>query len=147
MKIMGPLCVLMLFIFVPVGHPSPVASGENGPNDDVQEKVIVGDIHFVRERTGDERVCFSLSRFCNPAIFSIPGKKPRVVIDIKPVRQWHGKPDIQSNGNQIRRVRSHLHNVKETLRIVLDLNPSMDFMVEPRYYEAECVYCVHVLCK
>ena len=147
MKIMGTFYVLALFTVVLAGHLSPVASGENEPSVDPQEIVIVGDMNFVSEKDGMERVCFSLSRFCEPRIFSIPGKKPRIVIDVKPVQHWRGKPRIQINGNQVKRVRTHLHKKEEKLRIVLDLNPSMDFKVEPRYYEAEQVYCIYVLSK
>lgn len=134
------LYIPALFIFVLVGYPSLAASRENGPDDDTREKVIVGEMNFYREKDGAESVCFQLSRFCSPHIFSIPGKKPRIVIDVKPVPKWYGKPSIQIDGRQIIRVRSHLHKAEEKLRIVLDLDPSKDFTVEPRYYEAERVY-------
>ena len=85
-----------------------------------------------------------MSRFGDPRIFSIPGNKPRIVIDVKQVQQWLGKTRIQVNGVQIKEIRIHLHKKEEKLRIVLDLNPVMDFMVEPRYYEVERLYCIHV---
>ena len=141
------ICVLALLTLALAGYPLPAASDEQGPKGDAQEKIVVGDMNFVREKEGAERVCFSLSRFCNPVIFSIPGKEPRIIIDVKPVQQWYGKPRIQVNGVQIKQVRTHLHRKEEKLRIVLDLNPSMDFMIDPRYYEAERVYCVYVLSK
>jgi hypothetical protein len=147
MKPIGSLYVLALITSVLMGYPSLAASGENSPIDDVQEKVIVGDMNFVREKDGAESVCFALSRFCSPHIFSIPGKKPRIVIDVKPVPKWYGKPSIQVGGHQIIRVRSHLHKAEEKLRIVLDLDPSKDFTVEPRYYETERVYCIYVLSR
>ena len=147
MKIMGTFYVLALFTVVLAGHPSPVASSENEPSVDPQEIVIVGDMNFVSEKDGAESVRFALNRFCSPHIFSIPGKKPRIVIDVKPVPQWYGKPSIQVNGHHIKRVRTFLHKAEEKLRIVLDLNPSMNFKVEPRYFEAERVYCVYVFSK
>lgn len=141
------LYISSFFIFILVGFPSMAASMENNPNDDVQENVIVGDMNFVREKDGAESVCFELNRLCNPHIFSIPGKKPRIVIDVRPVSKWYGKPSIEVDGHQIKRVRTHLHKAEEKLRIVLDLNPSMDFLVQPQYYEEERVYCVYVLSK
>ena len=145
-----PIYLFALFAFVLAGYPSHAASSESlasGAKSDQQEKVLVGDMSFVKEENGAERVCFSLSRFCIPEISSIPGKKPRIVIDVKGVPKWYGKPRTQVNGNQIEQVRIHLHKAGEKLRIVLDLNPSLDFMVEPRYYEAERLYCVYVLPK
>ena len=145
-----PIYIFALFAFVLAGYPSYAASSEGLASEakgDKQEKVLVGDMNFVKEENGAERICFSLSRFCIPEISSIPGKKPRIVIDVKGVPKWYGKPRIQVNGNQIEQVRIHLHKAEEKLRIVLDLNPSLDFMVEPRYYEAERLYCVYVLPK
>ncbi len=145
-----PICLFVLLAFVMAAYPSYTASSESltsGAKSDEQDKVLVGDMNFVKEENGAERICFSLSRFCIPEISSIPGKKPRVVVDVKGVQKWYGKPRIQVNGNQIEQVRIHLHKTEEKLRIVLDLNPSLDFMVEPRYYEAERLYCVYVLPK
>ena len=147
MKNTYPLYLFALFTFVLVGHASPALSDENVPNGSAPEKVIVGDMNFVREKDGAESVRFALNRFCSPHIFSIPGKKPRIVIDVKPVPQWYGKPSIQVNGHHIKRVRTFLHKAEEKLRIVLDLNPSMNFKVEPRYFEAERVHCVYVFSK
>ena len=150
MKIMRNIYILVLLTFVLAGYPPyavPSDTHTNGPKNDEQEKVFVGDMNFVREKSGAERVCFTLSRFCNPDIFSIPGKKPRIVIDVKPVQEWHGKAQIQLNGIQIQQIRTHLYKKEKKLRIVLDLNPALDFMVEPRYYEDERLYCVDVFEK
>ncbi len=147
MKIFRSLYAFAVFTIVLMGYASIAVSDETGSKGDVQEKVVVGDMNFLREKSGAERVCFGLSRFCSPNIFSIPGKKPRIVIDVKPVQQWFGKPSTQVNGKQIKRVRTHLHKTEGKLRIVLDLNPSLDFLVQPQYYEADRVYCVYVLPK
>lgn len=106
--------------------------------------VVVGQIHFMSEKSGTEKVCFQLNRFCDPLVFSIEGSKPRIVIDIKKVHSWKGKTRIPVNGLLVEQVRTHFHRHKKTLRIVLDLVPSMDYIVEPLYYKAEGIYCLAV---
>jgi len=109
--------------------------------------IIVGDIAFVKEKDGSERVSIPFNRACMPNIFSIPGKNPRIVLDLKDVSQCLGKSKIHTNGLLIQQVRTHLDKKEGQLRIVLDLNPSMDYQVAPSYYEAENVFCIEVTRK
>jgi len=118
---------------------------QTAQNDSVSNMpLIVGDITFVREKDGRERICIPFNRTCLPDIFSIPGKKPRIVLDLKEVSQWPGKATIPTNGLLVQQVRMHLYKNEGRLRIVLDLDPSMDYGVAPSYYEAENIYCIDV---
>ena len=110
-------------------------------------RIIVGDITFVKEKDGSERISIPFNRACMPNIFSIPGKEPRIVLDLKNVSQCLGKSKINTNGLLIQQVRTHLDKKKGELRIVLDLNPSMNYHVAPSYYEGENVYCIKVTRK
>jgi hypothetical protein len=109
--------------------------------------IIVGDITFVMEKDGSERISIPFNRTCIPNIFSIPGKKPRIVLDLKDVSQCLGKSKISTSGLLIQQVRTHLDKKEGKLRIVLDLNPSMDYHVAPSYYETENVLCIEVTRK
>ncbi|MCP4579642.1 MAG: AMIN domain-containing protein [Deltaproteobacteria bacterium] len=109
--------------------------------------IIVGDITFVMEKDGSERISIPFNRTCMPNIFSIPGKEPRIVLDLKNVSQCLGKSKILTNGLLIQQVRTHLNKKEGKLRIVLDLNPSMDYHVAPSYYEAENIFCIEVTRK
>ena len=108
------------------------------------DEVVVGDIQFVKEKGGIERVCFLLNPFCSPKVFSLEGTHPRIVIDIMNVHSWKDKPKMPVEGVLIRQVRTHFHKDKNKLRIVLDLMPSMDYTAEPFYYKAEGIYCMAV---
>jgi hypothetical protein len=79
-----------------------IASSQN-------DVVIVGDIHFGAEKSGVEKICFSLNRFRDPQVFSIEGGKPRIVIDIQDVLSWSGKPTMPVDGALIIQVRTHFH--------------------------------------
>jgi len=53
-------------------------SDENVPNGSAPEKVIVGDMNFVREKDGAESVRFAFEPFFAVLIFfPFPGKKPQ----------------------------------------------------------------------
>jgi hypothetical protein len=106
--------------------------------------LIVGKITFAKEKDGRERVCIPLNQPYMPEIFSIPGEKPRIVLDLKEVSKWPGKAIIPTNGLLIQQVRIHLYKNEGKLRIVLDLDPSMDYGVAPSYYEGENIYCIDV---
>ena len=93
---------------------------------------------------GVEKVYVRLKDFFIPKIFNINGQKPRIVIDIKNVSHWPGRPSVPVHGRLIRQVRSHLHSREKRLRIVLDLEPSRNYQVSQTYYKAENVYCVEV---
>lgn len=147
MRITQPSFILGLLTLLLTVLPSTNAFCETGSEDADEEKVIVGDLQFSKESSGAEHVCFSLNRFCSPTIFPIPGEKPRIVVDIKPIIRWRGKTRFQVEGHQIQQIRTHFHKSREKLRIVIDLNPSLNFTVEPRYYEAECRYCVYVFAE
>ncbi len=111
------------------------------------DNVVVGDIQFAIEKNATEKVFFALNRFCNPEIFPLEGNNPRIVIDIKKVSSWNGRARIPVNGLLIKQVRISFHRDQNKLRIVLDLNPSMDYVAAPIYYKAEGVYCIEVRAK
>ncbi len=147
MKIVFLALMSILMMLGPMGGLSLAGDHELQTVKNVSasdEPLIVGDIKFVKEGEGRERICIPFNRPCLPKIFSIPGKKPRIVLDVKEVSQWPGKETIPTDGLMVQRVRMHFYKKEGRLRIVLDLNPSMDYGVAPSYYEAENVYCIDV---
>jgi len=57
------------------------------------------------------------------------GEKPRIVIDIMQALPWKGRYKIPVKGRLIRQIRTYFHKESEKVRIVLDLNPSIDYVV------------------
>ena len=91
-----------------------------------------------------EKVFIELNRFLVPKIFTLEGDKPRIVVDIMDVSFWDGQTNIPVNGKLIRRIRTYLHNNIGKLRIVLDLNPADDYMIDQTFDKAENIYCIAV---
>ena len=97
------------------------------------------------EPAGHEQVFIDFSRDVAPDLFSIEGKDPRIVIDIKNVSSVRkGLSRIQVRGKLIRQIRSNLDYASRQLRIVVDLSPSMSYDVEPAFYRAEKIYVVDI---
>ena len=77
----------------------------------------------------NEKVTIELERFAVPTIFDLSGKQPRIVIDIMNALPWKGRYKIPVNGKVISQIRAYFHKESEKVRIVLDLNPSIDYVV------------------
>jgi hypothetical protein len=142
LPLISGLILLCLMVGVSRAGDDALQTAENGSV--ANTPLIVGEITFAKEKDGRERVCIPFNRPYMPEIFSIPGEKPRIVLDLKKVSQWPGKEIIPTNGSLIQQVRMHLYKGEGKLRVVLDLDPSMDYGVAPSYYEGENIYCIDV---
>lgn len=112
---------------------------ENRP----RSKNIVKSIKFEIKKDL-EKVFIKLNRFLVPKIMTLEGDKPRIVVDIMDVSFWGGQAEIPVNGKLIRRIRTYLHHDVGKLRIVLDLNPADDYMIDQTFDKAENIYCIAV---
>ena len=101
-------------------------------------------VGYVKDPGGHERVYIRLKEYFIPELFSLDGQKPRIVIDIRNVPAWSGKPEIPVNGRSIRQIRSYLHRKEKKLRIVLDLVASGHYDVSQTYFRKENIYCVDI---
>lgn len=105
--------------------------------------ITVKNINFHSENN-TEKVCLNLNPFTVPVVFTLEDKTPRIVIDIKDVYDWKGRSTTPINGRLIKRIRTHLHRYIHKLRIVLDLNPAEDYIIDQSYGPKEGTYCVEV---
>ena len=106
-------------------------------------KIIVKSIKYKIEKDR-EKVFIALNKFSTPKILTLEGDKPRIVIDIKNVSFWSGHYRTPVNGNLIKQIRTYLHHDIEKLRIVLDINPSENYLINQINYQTENIYCIEV---
>ena len=131
--------VIFLFLFPysvkgEVTDDKPADSGE----------VVVEGINFKADKFGPEKVLIYLNRFYLPKIFAIEGEKPRIVIDLNNVSSWQGKPIMVVDGIFVKKIRTHLHSAKRRLRIVLDLNPSRNYVADQSYFKKDNIFCITI---
>jgi hypothetical protein len=111
----------------------------------VKRDLIVRNITFKTEPGSFERVLVELSRPASPALSSIEGKTPRVIADFKNVAAVKkGLTTIEVEGKMIRRIRTWLDKSTHNFRVVLDLEPGVDYFVNQTYIKAENLYVLDV---
>ncbi len=116
---------------------SPSTAGSRGAS--------VGEITFRAEGGNREIVCIRFDRLLIPVVWSIEGRKPRVVIDADPVVRAAKIPaTMKVNGNLVRAVRCYLNVKKQRLRVVLDMHAGRNYYVDQTFREADNLYCLTV---
>jgi ketosteroid isomerase-like protein len=106
-------------------------------------KTIVKSIKFKTEKHHDE-VLIALNTFSIPQVRSVEGANPRIIVNIDKVSSWSGQDNIPVNGNLIKTIRTYLHRNTEKLRIVLDLKPSDDYIIDQTYDRKANRYSISV---
>ena len=114
------------------------------PGISAGEEVRVMKIHPEIVSDTIERVCIQFSRFYRPELIGLEGDRPRVFIDIKDISRWAGPTCIAVGGRMILQVRSHMNPKTRTLRIVLDLETSKDYVIDQTYYTAGDIFCIYL---
>ncbi|MCG6537381.1 MAG: AMIN domain-containing protein, partial [Syntrophales bacterium LBB04] len=102
-------------------------------------------IRYSLEDDGKESIFIEFNRFYTPVIFAIPGKEPRIVLDITNISSFKKKQAIISVGGKlIKRIRSSINHQTNEARIIIDLNPSKDYSVNPVFYEKDNIYSLEI---
>lgn len=108
------------------------------------ESLRVDAIYFQKPTPETEKICVQFSDSLVPDVFPLEGDRPRIVLDIEGISDWYGNEEIPTDGRFVQQVRTHLHRETETLRIVIDLDPELDFTANPIYYDQENLYCLEI---
>jgi hypothetical protein len=95
---------------------------------------------------GKETMSLELNRYYLPAMFSIAGESPRIVIDVTDTDSWNKEWSvIQVHGKLIRQIRTRLSKECKILRIVLDMEPRKTFFVNPVFVEDIHSYTLEII--
>ena len=117
-----PLLVLCFILSI-----SGLCSGE-----DQKTPLIVKNIIFTPDKTRGDRITLLCNQSCAPELYSLEGKNPRVVMDMKGVSLIQTKArNVNIGGRLVKRIRSHLNKQTSILRVVLDMEPSKSYIVRP----------------
>lgn len=106
-------------------------------------KTVVKSIRFEIEKEM-EKVFVDLNKYALPRVRTLEGDNPRIVLDFINAASWRGPFRIPANGKLVKQIRAYLHHKVGKLRIVLDLNPAEDYIVDQTFYKAENIYCIIV---
>lgn len=107
------------------------------------KKIVVKNIQYKSEK-GRDKVFVSLNTFATPQVLTLAGDTPRVVVDIKHVSFWKGPYKTPVKGKLIKQIRTYFHHDTEKLRIVLDLKPSQNYIIDQTFDRNENRYSIEV---
>jgi ketosteroid isomerase-like protein len=128
-------------------NPQPSPAGSAKQNQTVsalaQRAILIKSIKFETQKKL-EKLFITSNKYFVPKITAVEGGHPKIVIDIKPVSSWSGPYRTLTNGNLVRQIRTILNRGSDTLRIILDLNPSEDYHINQIYYEKRNIYCLEI---
>ena len=119
---------------------------QKGVTPALEDAVLIEDVTFRIAQKGVEIVFVHSNRFFVPVIFALEGDRPRVVVDIRNISHIKkGLSKIDVGGELIKQIRSHYNRHSQTLRIVLDLNPSKNYITNQVFYETRNIYSLELI--
>ncbi len=123
----GRQCILSLLVpcFI-LSLAGPCAGSDKRADLTVKKIVFAGD------QIGGELITLFCNRPCNPELSSLAGEDPRVVMDMQGVAHIQTKSrNVNTGGKLVKRIRSYLDQETQVFRIVLDMEPSKNYIVCP----------------
>ena len=107
--------------------------------------LVIKNIAFRIAEDGKELLFIEFNRFCSPVISGIEGKEPKIVLEIKNVsllkKEW---AVIDTRGKFIRKILSSRDPKTHTALIILDMEPSKSYLVNPKFYKKENAYSLEI---
>jgi hypothetical protein len=93
-----------------------------------------------------EDLMLTMNRFYIPEISRIEGDNPRVVLDLHPVVIFLQKDysKIAVNGQYIKQMRSYHDRKAKKLRIVLDMNGSLNYFAQPSFIKSKNLFLLEI---
>ena len=128
---------------IPENKKQEDVSAESNQDLDVDVKNI--SLNIANNDNEKESIFIEFNRFYTPAISSIEGNEPRIVLDLENVssfkKEW---AMINVGGKYIKRIRSSMDPKTRKARIVLDLEPFKDYFIQPHFGKKENIYSLEV---
>jgi hypothetical protein len=118
-------------------------SGSGGSSQTLY--VDVKNISFNLNKDGSESIFIEFNRLYTPAISSIEGEEPRIVLDIENVSSFKEEwAVIKVEGEFIKQISSSMDYKARKARIVLHLEPSRDYIIKPLFGVRENIYSLQI---
>jgi hypothetical protein len=131
-------------VVAPIGE-KPLENRSTISDEKENTSIAVKNITYKLEDNGKEAILIEFNRFCTPAVFAIEGKSARIVLDIANVSSFRKEWTlINVGGKIIRRIRCSENPQTHKVRIVLDVEPSKNYHVQPVFSERGNIYMLEI---
>ena len=94
-----------------------------------------------------ERLHLALSAFSVPKISALEGSAPRILLEFGNVAAWKGPLTVSPSGGIMQAIRCYLIDGCRTLRVLLDLDPTLSYEAAPVYFEGDKTFCLEIVTK
>ncbi len=149
----GPifLLILVMSLFLSGGIPSGEAAeraktgGSTQTQTSAEKPLTIKELSFHIEEAKED-LLLTMNRFYIPEISRIEGDNPRVVLDLHPVVIFLQKDysKIAVNGRYIKQMRSYHDRKAKKLRIVLDMNGSLNYFAQPSFIKSKNLFLLEI---
>ncbi|MBP8979644.1 MAG: hypothetical protein KBG09_00160 [Syntrophobacterales bacterium] len=87
-----------------------------------------------------------LDRFYIPEFSRLEGSNPRIILDLRPVKSitQEQQSRVIVNGKHIKQMRSYHDRKKRNLRIVLDMDPALNYLVKPSFLKSQNLFLLEI---
>jgi len=111
-----------------------LALSSYGPcmGQDQKPVLVVEKIVFARAERAKEKITLMCNQVCSPEVSALEGDRPRIVMDLNGVASMEKKDRaVRQSGKFVKKIRSYLDEKAGKLRIVLDMDASINYLVSP----------------
>jgi len=145
------LLILVISLFMSGWIPSGEAAEEAKTRGSAQTQpsaenpLTIKELSFHIEEAKED-LMLTMNRFYIPEISRIEGDNPRVVLDLHPVVLFLKKDysKIAVNGQFIKQMRSYHDRKAKKLRIVLDMNGSLNYFAQPTFIKSKNLFLLEI---
>ncbi len=140
-------------VLVWTGHPAPARGGETGKVKAPSRPAAAASATPINIREislkielEKETLQIFLDRFYIPEFSRLEGSNPRIILDLRPIKSISQEQQsrVIVNGKHIKQMRSYHDRKKRNLRIVLDMEPSRNYLVRPSFLKSQNLFRLEV---
>ncbi|MCX5829969.1 MAG: AMIN domain-containing protein [Deltaproteobacteria bacterium] len=131
--------------WIPSGETAERAKTGGSTQTPAEKPLTIKEISFNIEEAKED-LLLTMNRFYIPEISRIEGDNPRVVLDLHPVVLFLQKDysKIAVNGQYIKQMRSYHDRKAKKLRIVLDMNGSLNYFAQPSFIKSKNLFLLEI---
>jgi hypothetical protein len=139
-------------LYKPVPKSSAMKPVDEIPSDMTDKPLTLGmpsvdikNVSFKMTEDGKEVLFITFNRFYMPAITTIQGEAPRILLSVPDTSSLKKDPAVITvKGTLVRDIRSELDPKTRVTRIELRMEPYKDYFINPVFYEKENLYSLEI---
>ncbi len=147
------LAAVLSCVLVWTASPTPARGAETGKGNNQRRPAAAASATSINIKEislkielEKEILQIFLDRFYIPEFSRLEGSNPRIILDLRPVKSISQEQQsrVIVNGKHIKQMRSYHDRKKRNLRIVLDMDPALNYLVKPSFLKSQNLFRLEV---